>query len=384
MTASGREVSVQDQPTASQRSSEPDGTIAPPAIQGRHLLLLATALLLACSQILRGGASFGPRPDTQRGTPRTPLDPAAWGGNHVGKPFPEFVTGDECLFCHRNTIGTTWQANAHGITVRHREDAPALRRILTEQPKLAPVARDIEFFLGSRHRVRFLKQDARGKFALLPAQAVLTRSDQAQEWIGLESLRWDSDRFANTCAGCHTTAVDPATKTFAAFGLDCFTCHGDVTLDHTRDTSLVWWSAKRRNAKDFREIQAMTSICAQCHVREGRSRSTGLPYPNTFVAGDNLFQDFTVDFSRAEAADVNPGDRHVLRTVRDVVLYGSSTLTCLSCHRVHASSTTKHRLVPRAPVCFDCHDSQGSRLATKVYEVSSRLCEYEGVLSGRP
>ena len=41
----------------------------------------------------------------------------------------------------------------------------------------------------------------------------------------------------------------------------------------------------------------VTSICAQCHVRTGKSRSTGLPYPNNFVAGDNLFRDFQVDFS---------------------------------------------------------------------------------------
>ncbi|MBL8187601.1 MAG: hypothetical protein JNK38_06315, partial [Acidobacteria bacterium] len=36
-------------------------------------------------------------------TPQTQpkkLDPAAWGGNHIGKPIPEFAHGDECLFCH--------------------------------------------------------------------------------------------------------------------------------------------------------------------------------------------------------------------------------------------------------------------------------------------
>ncbi len=27
--------------------------------------------------------------------------PAAPGNNHVGQPVPEYLTGDECLFCHR-------------------------------------------------------------------------------------------------------------------------------------------------------------------------------------------------------------------------------------------------------------------------------------------
>src|SRR5579872_1609254 len=82
---------------------------------------------------------------------QTRLDPAAWGSDHVGKPVPEYTHGDECLFCHRNDIGPGWQKNAHGVTVRQREDAPDLVK------KLDPTAQ-AEFFLGSRHQVRFLKK----------------------------------------------------------------------------------------------------------------------------------------------------------------------------------------------------------------------------------
>src|SRR5579872_4522958 len=27
---------------------------------------------------------------------------AGWGADHVGAPTPEYATGDECLFCHRD------------------------------------------------------------------------------------------------------------------------------------------------------------------------------------------------------------------------------------------------------------------------------------------
>src|SRR6266849_698004 len=57
------------------------------------------------------------------------LDPAAWGSNHVGKPVPDFVQGDECLFCHRNDIGPGWQKNTHGLAVRQSEDAPEWRDV---------------------------------------------------------------------------------------------------------------------------------------------------------------------------------------------------------------------------------------------------------------
>ena len=188
---------------------------------------------------------------------------------------------------------------------------------------------------------RFLKKEGYGKFALLNAQLALGPDPQAVKWIGIDKVSWDNQRFAAQCAGCHTTGVDSATKTFAAFGLDCYACHGDVTLDHTKDTSLIWLSRRRRD-----DARAITSICAQCHLRLGKSRSTGLPYANNFIAGDNLFQDFAVDLAKADDAGLNPGDRHIMRNVRDVVASGQTAITCLSCHQVHAN-TAKHHAVAR-------------------------------------
>ena len=308
---------------------------------------------------------------TPAGAPPPRRDPAAWGGNHVGQPVPEFVHGDECLFCHRNDIGPSWPKTAHGRTVRQREDAPELDAIRKAQPALAPVAAEIEYFLGGRARVRFLKKEGYGKFAILSTQAALGADGRVARWIDPEKPAWDREKFAQRCAGCHTTGVDAATKTFAAFGLDCYTCHGVVDLDHSKNTARVLLSKK--HAKDSRVI---ISICAQCHLRMGKSRSTGLPYPNNFVAGDNLFQDFAVDWDRADDPSLNAGDRHVLRNVRDVARDGSESPTCITCHSVHAGSSARHRRVLRSPLCFDCHQSAGPFKATKPYTVKSPLCEY--------
>jgi predicted CXXCH cytochrome family protein len=312
---------------------------------------------------------------------KKPLDPKAWGGNHAGQDIPEFVHGDECLFCHRNTIGATWQQNAHGVTVRQREDALELQPLIKANPAVAKLDKEIEYFLGSRHYVRFLKKDGYGKFDLLNAEAVLASgpAKKAVEFRHADQPAWDKEQFANRCAGCHTTGVDSKRRVFAAFGLDCYTCHGDVNLDHTNDTTLILLSKKNHTNK-----QVVTSICAQCHLRadqgEAKSATTGLPYPNTFIAGDNLFQDFRVDWARADEAKLNPGDRHVWRNVRDVAVNDGDS-TCLSCHQVHAAnpavSTQKHRRLPRAPICFDCHSSEeGQFKQVKKYEVKSGLCEY--------
>src|ERR1044071_9080313 len=187
--------------------------------------------------------------------PQKPPDPKAWGSNHAGKPVPEFVHGDECLFCHRNDIGPGWSKNTHALTVRHREDAAELQGIL-KQPSLAATADQVEYFMGSRHRVRFLKKNGYGKFDLLNAQAEPGSGGQAARLIDYEKPSWDKEKFANRCAGCHATAVDASTKAFSEFGIDCYTCHGVVDLKHTGDISLIFLSKKRRS-----DARAITSTC---------------------------------------------------------------------------------------------------------------------------
>ena len=117
----------------------------------------------------------------QSGGPAKPLDPKDWGSNHAGKPVPDFIHGDECLFCHRNDIGPGWQKNAHGLTVRQREDAPELQEIL-KQPALSGVASQVEYFMGSHLQVCCThvhkKECARG-FAL-PTLGEASREPQQQ------------------------------------------------------------------------------------------------------------------------------------------------------------------------------------------------------------
>jgi predicted CXXCH cytochrome family protein len=130
--------------------------------------------------------------------------------------------------------------------------------------------------------------------------------------------------------------------------------------------------SKKRNDP----ASVVVSICGQCHLRGGKSRSTGLPYPNNFVAGDNLFRDFAVDFSDERLAALNPADRHVLENVRDVVVRGEDKLTCLSCHKVHEQSSDRHRRAGNRTLCTSCHNPAGPKSAVKRYDVHSETCEY--------
>src|SRR5262249_61337502 len=116
----------------------------------------AKSLVVCASALFALSLNIGASGQDQNKHEQKPIDPKAWGGNHVGKPIPEYAHGDECLFCHRNDIGPTWQKNAHGVTVRQREDAPELAKTFESLPDLAEAAKQVEYFLGSRHRARRL------------------------------------------------------------------------------------------------------------------------------------------------------------------------------------------------------------------------------------
>src|SRR4029077_18867062 len=127
-------------------------------------------------------------------------------------PVAEFVSGDVCLFCHRQEIGTTWPSNRHNLTVRRvAPNAPELAK-LTKSPGLKQFVSEVELLLGGKQSLRYLKRAA--------------AYGQLQILVTADRPHWDAKKFGAGCAGCHCTAIDVSTRAFAAQSLDCYTCHG--------------------------------------------------------------------------------------------------------------------------------------------------------------
>jgi hypothetical protein len=302
---------------------------------------------------------------------RSQRDPAAWGSDHVDQEVPEFIEGGECLFCHRNDVGRTWsQSDRHSQSIREAaKDLPPIEA-LAKEPAMAPFAADVSMVMGDRLQTRFLKRGEKyGHLDLLSVQAGPSRGTRYR-LNHVDDPHWDVQTFAQTCAGCHTAGVDPQTSAFAAVPIDCYSCHGEGPLEHSNDAKLMPLAKER---KDPPEV--VISICAQCHVRFGTSKATGLPYPTNFVAGDNLFRDYQIDWDRADDPELNPADRHVLDNVREVALYGGQ-MTCLSCHEVHAGTTAAHEKLPDSRYCQHCHEPDKPKTEHKSYEVHSERCQY--------
>ncbi|MBL9124355.1 MAG: hypothetical protein JNG90_12040 [Planctomycetaceae bacterium] len=302
---------------------------------------------------------------------RAPRDPAAWGSDHVDGEVPEFVEAGECLFCHRNDVGPTWsQTDRHSQTIRDKAvDSPPIEA-LAKDPALKPFADEATLVMGDRRQTRFLKRGERyGHLDLLSVGAGPSRGTRYR-LNHTENPHWDAKTFGAQCAGCHTTGVDPETMSFSTVPIDCFACHGDSPLEHANDAKLMLLAKERHDPPEV-----VTSICASCHVRFGKSKTTERPYPTNFVPGDNLFRDFEVDWSRADDPHLNPADAHVLENVRDVALYGGQQ-TCLSCHEVHKRTTLAHRKLPETRYCRHCHEPGKPLTEHKSYEVHSERCQY--------
>jgi hypothetical protein len=323
-------------------------------------------------------SSAGPDSAPTRSAPAgsAPADGRAnWGSDHVGSPLPEYVTGDECLFCHRDRFGADWSRNVHQRTMRLPDSAATEMAALKAAPEATPFADQVEFVLGNQRQIRFLKRTSEyGKLAILSARFAPsppgTKSRRVHgSLVDAKDIRWDDQSFARSCAGCHTTGVDAKTRAFSAISLDCFTCHGIVDQKHA-ETKAVYLAKEHKDPP-----RVVVAICGQCHLRTGTSRATGLPYPDNFVAGDNLFRDFQVSLNDADLAAMNPADRHVAQNVREV-LEGKSQTSCVTCHDVHRQTAAKHRQVAEGATCVTCHEPGKPKSQWKHYEVHSTLCAY--------
>lgn len=258
--------------------------------------------------------------------------------------------------------------------MRPCDSAPVEMAALKAAPESRRFADQVEFVLGTRRQVRFLKRRAEyGELAMLSAKFSSPVPGAGRrvhgKLVDLNDVHWDERTFARSCAGCHTTGVDPKSHAFSAISLDCFTCHGIVDQKHA-ETNMVYLGKGRHDPP-----RVIVAICGQCHLRTGKSRSTGLPYPTNFVAGDNLFRDFHVRLTDADLAAMNPADRHVAQNVREV-LEGKSQTTCVSCHDVHRQTTAKHRQVAEGATCATCHKPGKPKSQWTHYEVRSSLCGY--------
>jgi hypothetical protein len=296
------------------------------------------------------------------------LDPAAWGESHAGVPLPESETGGQCLFCHEETLEPNWNGNHHQLFIRPADASPEGIEAFAEAGVEQALLEEITHVMGGGRQHAYLRlAEANGEADLFGPRYNAEKKIAVQ----LTDAGWKPSVFNDTCASCHATGYDTTTGHFQSLSLDCMVCHGDLPMSHADNPTEALFS-KTAATPPHVEI----SICGSCHIRSGVSKSTGKPYPNNYIPGDNLFIDLEVDWNTASLNKLNAADRHIVWNAREVVLYGNEEMTCTTCHDVHDQSTLRHQELEEQRYCFICHAGKDTRSGFQGNRVRSEVCGY--------
>lgn len=142
------------------------------------------------------------------------------------------------------------------------------------------------------------------------------------------------------CLECHATFFDslapPVNRyhhTGFVVGITCEKCHGPgrehVQRVHSKSADTQAVSAILNPARFSRERQM--DLCAWCHAGHGEALLPGFSY----IPGEPLDKFLELPLPAADAPiDVHGSQVELLKKSR---CYQSSTMTCLTCHDVHAS-----------------------------------------------
>ena len=298
-------------------------------------------------------------------------DTTTWGTDHINQEVPEYSTGGECLFCHRDYVGPRWPHNAHSLSMRVPEaEEPAMTSLRKTEGGDA-IADEVTMMLGAQEHIRYLKKlPAYGKAAILDGTFHVKAGGGTLD--PATGLKWDDDLFNNKCAGCHATAIDPETAGFGSPGLDCFVCHGIVAEDHATVPGTAIFSTRKAG-----DPRIEVASCGQCHLRGGKAKSNDRPYPNNFVPGDNLLRDFQVDFSEESLKGMDIIEQHIFANSRHVLVGKKTAVTCTSCHSIHGESTKKHTELAETKYCTICHEPGKAMNDVKLPSPrQSKTCQY--------
>ncbi len=334
--------------------------------------LIALALVtVSCGRTDDDAAQRAPAPATAPGAASTPGPAGARMPPLPADPLlavlsplagTEVVGSARCMPCHADAHGS-WNASqhAHSIRVISMDEEDLLATLVPCSDMTAT------HVLGERHDVRFLVERpdvawGDGRWLALPCS--WKPKEKAPDIKHLED--WRERPVESACAACHVTGFR-RDHSFVEPGVGCESCHGpggQHVLAPSRANIVAFGGAARDEV----------TVCASCHLQDGVSRRTGLKFPDGYIPGGSLLDDFTFDWDSLASADLTRAlDVHQKILVRRVLLDGDDSLRCTSCHQMHAMGHEKHRSLPVQEACSTCHQPD---MKLKEYSQSCNVCEF--------
>jgi hypothetical protein len=196
-------------------------------------------------------------------------------------------------------------------------------------------------------------------------------------WVNSPGYR---DGFANfdrpiipRCLECHATyfeALPPPSNRYAGagftLGIQCEKCHGPGQEHIARESKSVPPATPAiLNPAQFSRERQM-DLCAWCHAGHVQPLLPTFSY----IPGEPL--DHYLDLPRPDpeaALDVHGSQVELLKRSR---CFQASTMTCLTCHDVHA---TQHDLAEFSKRCLSCHKPDSTTFSKADHPVSANCID---------
>lgn len=217
----------------------------------------------------------------------------------------EYIGASECRSCHRSTAGTHADTR-HALTLQEpgrdnliadfSQDDPVRQVLFPGEDEPRHFSEDdIAFIVGSGRNVqRYVYRVDRNEYMVFPAEWNVAE----QKWEAyVLTEEWPSQAYdwEENCAYCHTTGFEPERGRWEDDGVQCEACHGpasihaEVAQDAGRNPDETELAALRASIV----VSPDPQVCGSCHS-QGLDAETGLPFPASYRAGDELALGFTL------------------------------------------------------------------------------------------
>ena len=359
-------------------------------VQLRLASLAHTLALIPLFVALAGGYCFG--------TPKLKADHVPLPSNLAKKPIPvgSYLGDDACRPCHQEKV-ETFHRTAHHLTSRlaqkdsiagsFRLGSNVLRTAnpdllfkmeATEQaffqiavagqaPNITSHAEPFGLVIGSGRKGQTYLYWKGEQLFQLPV-SYWTELDQWVNSPGYRDGTADFDRrVPPRCLECHATyfqSLAPPSnrynKTGFVLGIACERCHGPGREHAARPTAsspALFGAAIVNPAKLSRDRQI--DLCALCHAGAGEP---ALAQAFSFVVGERVDDYLQLEPIDPDAPiDVHGNQVELLKKSR--CFQASKTMTCSTCHNVHAP---QRDLAAFSDRCLTCHKIENCGLYPKM------------------
>jgi hypothetical protein len=176
------------------------------------------------------------------------------------------------------------------------------------------------------------------------------------------------------CLECHATYFESLppppnrySKTGYVVGITCEKCHGPGREHVLRESSKASASSDSTipNPAKFSRNRQM-DLCAWCHAGHG----VAIAEPFSYVPGESLADYLELPQAEPNAeVDVHGSQVELLEKSR---CFQSSSMTCLTCHDIHAAQHDPSVFSER---CLSCHKPQSAMFPKQGHQVTSNCIE---------